>query len=112
MKLWTAQYRYSGPDRLDVTAKGQDPLGRIFAPTWDMVNGVKSGKMSEKEYTDKYKEMMANSIIASSESWLKLLREDELTVVCFCPVNTFCHRYILSDILCSLGAEYMGERKV
>ena len=31
--LYTARYRYSGNDRFDITVKGKDPIGRIFAPS-------------------------------------------------------------------------------
>jgi len=36
LTVYTAQYRYSGLDRLDITVKGQDPFGRVFAlhGTW------------------------------------------------------------------------------
>lgn len=40
----TAQYRYSGNDRLDITVKGNDPIGKIFAPTWEMVRLYKEYK--------------------------------------------------------------------
>ena len=36
----TAHYRYSGPDRLDITVKGRSEDGKIFAPTWKMVMDV------------------------------------------------------------------------
>ena len=36
-KVYTAQYRYSGLHRLDITVKGKDQVGRVFAPSWDMV---------------------------------------------------------------------------
>jgi hypothetical protein len=41
--LYTARYRYSGNDRLDITVKGKDPIGRIFAPSRKMVMGSKEG---------------------------------------------------------------------
>ena len=41
--LYTAQYRYPGMDRLDITVKGQDRFGKFFAPTWNMVSGFKKG---------------------------------------------------------------------
>jgi len=49
MQLWTAQYRYPGPHRLDITVKGRDPIGKMFAPTWDM---VKQYKATGGEITD------------------------------------------------------------
>ena len=46
LKFYTAQYRYKGEDRMDITVKGQDPIGKMFAPTWAMVMGLKDGKLS------------------------------------------------------------------
>ena len=30
MRLYTAQYKYAGDDRLDITVKGKDPMGRLL----------------------------------------------------------------------------------
>lgn len=50
MKLYTAQYSYSQNDRLDITVKGKDPVGRVFAPTWKMVMQSKEGRLSWDDY--------------------------------------------------------------
>ena len=47
--VWTAQYQYKGPDRLDITVKTGI---KAFAPTWEMVMKSKQGKLSEEEYTE------------------------------------------------------------
>ena len=110
MKLWTAQYRYSGPDRLDITVKGQNPIGKAFAPTWDMVMGHKKGLLTDREYTQKYKKMMIASCADNFEAWDWILSQEEVTIVCFCPKGAFCHRKLLARMLIQLGATYMGER--
>lgn len=110
MKLWTAQYRYSGPDRLDITVKGQNRIGKVFAPTWDMVKKYKSGEISNEEYIKLYKSLMIQRCATDFEAWDWILSQDEVTIVCFCKKNTFCHRYLLAKILVELGARYMGER--
>lgn len=108
MNLWTAQYRYSGNDRFDITVKGRENME--FAPTWDMVLSHKNKTMSDEEYTKIYKEMMRKSYVKNKNKWEKLLKRDEITLVCFCKKYNFCHRYILKDILVKMGAVYMGER--
>ena len=57
MKLYTVQYRYFGPDRLDITVKGKNPTGKIFAPTWKMVMKTKSGEMTWEEYKQTYRDI-------------------------------------------------------
>ena len=111
MKLWTAQYWYSGPDRLDITVKGQDPIGKAFAPTWDMVTKYKKGLLTDREYAQKYKKMMTDSCESNHEAWDWILTQEEVTIVCFCPKGAFCHRRLLAKMLVQLGAEYMGERE-
>ena len=108
LRLWTAQYRYNGPDRFDITVKGGANMA--FAPTWEMVRKYKSGGLSEAQYTAMYIAAMNESICNYKEAWDTLLSMDEATLVCFCPAGTFCHRHILAQILERLGARYLGER--
>ncbi|MDD4274017.1 MAG: DUF488 family protein [Desulfobacter postgatei] len=106
MKLYTAQYKYAGDDRLDITVKGKDPIGRCFAPTWKMV----MGSISWDEYKQMYRELMQKSYQGKLSAWNDILGRDEVTLVCFCASGTNCHRYLLAGYLEKLGAEYMGER--
>ena len=108
MTFNTSTIRYSGENRLDVSVKSSNE-GRIFAPTWDMVNDVRIGKISEKEYVDLYKQMMRDSYITFKDKWTEFLNKEHLVLCCYCTPLTFCHRYILSDIFMKLGAEYKGE---
>lgn len=107
LKVYTAQYRYNGKDRLDITVKTGS---KVFAPTWDMVMGSKSGRISEAEYERRYRELMKKSQEIYWDVWDELLSMDEVTLVCFCRKGKFCHRILLAKILEELGAEYMGER--
>lgn len=54
MDIWTAQYQYPGPHRLDITVKGQDPIGRLFAPTWDMVNTKDAILIEDNHWHDNF----------------------------------------------------------
>jgi uncharacterized protein YeaO (DUF488 family) len=113
MKLWTAQMRYNGEDRVDVTVKSGE---KVFAPTWDMVMGHKRGTISDEEYTEAYYAMMRQSYIENFDVWIELCSKDEVTLVCFCPKGAFCHRVLLATLLekvCKfhdIPFEYMGER--
>jgi uncharacterized protein YeaO (DUF488 family) len=96
------------PGYIDITIGTGD---RAFAPTWKMVKGIKSGTMSEDEYTDEYKSMMAQSILNYLYKWNDLIAHDIVYLACYCPPGAFCHRYILSNILAesSEDIEYIGE---
>lgn len=125
--LYTAQYNYRGPDRLDITAKGQDNFGKIFAPTWHMVRTFKQAEerherlgssmtVPEEWYTTTYYDMMKEVWENKQPSFdylIQTAKGDNLTLVCFCPAGKFCHRLLLKDIIVSLSlgqVAYGGER--
>ena len=112
LKIHTAQYRYSGPDRLDITIKGKDPVGKVFAPTWDMVLAYKKGKFKKDSYVLLYKKLMKKSRKENPEIWKKVLKRKRVTFVCFCKAGAFCHRVLLAEIFEKAGkGKYLGERK-
>jgi hypothetical protein len=113
MDIYTAQYRYSGADRFDVTVKGQDPLGKFFAPTWDMVMGVKNGTMTEAQYSALYAQRVIPAILNTSLIQKVVERfPQSITLVCFCPKGAFCHRYMLAAALAAVPhfGSYKGDR--
>jgi hypothetical protein len=111
--IYTAQYKYDGPDRLDITIKGAGE-GLIFAPTWDMVTGHKKGLVSQEEYTDLYYRLLIARWYTDKsvfENFLHRFKTQHTTVVCFCKPNTFCHRYLLTKFLnYNYDIQYGGER--
>jgi len=110
LRFYTSKYQYQGPSRLDVTVKGQDSLGKHFAPTWEMLGAWKSGAISSREYTARYYELMRERYRNDRGPWDELLNKDEAVLVCFeAPEDGFCHRYVLANILERLGAMYCGE---
>ena len=112
VKIWTAQmYKVKGKNYpvLDITIKGKDPLGKYFAPTWNIVMDIKNGKINEEEYTNLYHQQMMNSHKNNTDKWEEVLNKDEIVLICFCKAYGFCHRYLLTQYLVNLGANYMGE---
>ena len=117
--FYTAQYRYPGADRLDITVKGNDPIGNVFAPTWAMVSAWMAAKKkgpseliaAEKLYRRQYLILMLDSVKVNHAIWLEVLNRPEVTLVCFCPANTFCHRYQLAEMFQAMGNIYEGERQ-
>lgn len=105
VEIYTGQYKYCGPDRLDITVKGKDPIGRIFAPTWAMVDEYKMFKDEEK-YTYAYRNLMRVSYRRHRDVWEEVLRRDRVVLVCFCKAGEFCHRVLLAGYLEKLGGRY------
>lgn len=117
MPLYTAQYRYSGDDRLDITVKGKDQEGMYFAPTWDMVNAYKNNLIDDSEYEEQYLTLINNRWLKDTKfksvvvSLLKRIENNDITFVCFCPANTFCHRLLLAKwFQRNWTVAYKGER--
>lgn len=102
MKLFTiqlAQWRKAkklGIPVLDTTVRTGD---KCFAPSWDIVLKVKSGEITESEYTELYKAIMLVSIKLNPSRWAEVLRMESVAVACYCGNGKFCHRYILAEIL-------------
>jgi len=113
--IYTAQYRYPGKDRFDITVKGNYEVGKLYAPTWSMVSGIKKGTLTHEEYTAQYYNLLIQRWAISGEEMMSIIdkaRNQDVTLVCFCPANAFCHRYLLVKFLQhNWGVEYGGERK-
>lgn len=112
--LYTAQYRYSGKDRLDITVKGNCPSGKLYAPTWNMVKDVKTSNLTEEDYTGLYYNLLIDRWSTHNKemiSLVKLVHDRDITLVCFCPAGAFCHRYLLVKFLQhNWAVDYGGER--
>lgn len=114
MKIYTASVRSmaGSMNPLDITVKGGD---KTFAPSWEIVMGFKNGKVTAEQYTATYVDMMRKSWVNNRQRWDEVLAMDEVTLVCYCPSGSFCHRYLLAEMLvkaaASVGvsASYAGE---
>lgn len=93
---------------LDITVKSGD---KAFAPTWKMVMGSKENKISQEEYTGQYYELMQQSYRRNRERWDEILAMDEIILACYCRADSFCHRYLLKDMLVKCGSVYIHEMK-
>ena len=110
LKVWTAQYNYSGKDRIDITVKSALYPWSIFAPTWEMVMEYKRFK-DEETYIKKYTAIIDKAFELHAQQLSDLLNSDRtITLVCFCRPGDFCHRVLLAKHFESLGATYLGER--
>lgn len=112
MDIYTSQLKYFGNDRLDITVKGQDPIGRYFAPTWEMVKCFNNKTISPELYTLAYTGIMSKSLATNYQVWqhIQSIYINRITLVCFCPAGAFCHRILLANAFQGMGwGEYKGE---
>ena len=94
------------PRYLDTTVKSGD---KTFAPTWKMVMGYKQRRISNEEYKQGYYDMMRESYRKNRQRWDEILSIEEVILACYCRADSFCHRYLLKDMLVKCGAEYRVE---
>jgi len=109
MNLYTAMIGYDGKDGLNISRKSGDIC---FAPTWDLVVGIKTRVITRDEYIKRYIKSMRISYLQNQDKWESIMNNDELTLMCYCKPFGFCHRYILVSLLISLNNKivYCGER--
>ena len=109
MYIFTSKIgRYRAGGALDITVKGQDPVGRIFAPTWDMVMGVKNGTISHDEYIKQYLPILAAVPHRYPDQLAKIMTSSKVLLLCYCKQYAFCHRDLVSTWLVEKGATYGG----
>lgn len=97
--LQLAKYRWLSDTRaflLDTTVKTGNPL---YAPSWELVTGIKSKTLTEDEYTAGYYALMRKSFVDHTSEWLSLFSHPVMVLGCYCPAGNFCHRHLLTDIL-------------
>lgn len=112
--LYTGQIRYPGTDRIDITVKSGSGIGKIFAPTWDMVMGVKNGTLSNEEYTATYYQLLTDRWNTHSKEileFVEMVKTFPVTIVCYCQKGSFCHRYLLKEwLVYNFKVKYGGDR--
>ncbi|MBN1430341.1 MAG: hypothetical protein JXB07_18370 [Anaerolineae bacterium] len=118
MIITTGQINPISQPYLDITVKSGQGLGRLLAPNWEMVMGIKRQTLSQDSYTDRYLDLLRTRYRSNKAGFIQLLTPDsgELLMGCFCVPHTFCHRYIAVEVLQKIGrahgitVEYGGEK--
>lgn len=132
LNVWTAPLAYGGPDRLNVSRRGnRDPVGLVFAPSETILSPVLAlrglcaelrGKGVDREhlkwvwinswilYREAYAGEMRQSFRRHYRVWRDLLGRREVTLCCFCAAPKYCHRSVLARILGTMKARVCGER--
>ena len=105
----TSRIGYKGKDRLDITVGSGWGWGRVFAPSWDLVWGYKSGKLSFQEYEKGYLEKMRRVWVEDRWAFRNLFKMGKVTLVCYCRSDEHCHRRLLREIVVKIGRKYSIE---
>jgi hypothetical protein len=107
MRIYTAQIGRGGSGLiLDTTVKSGAGLGKVLAPTWDIVLGVKKGHLSPAEYEVIYLNLLRERFKRSKEAFLEILAQEECTLACYCRSGAFCHRHLAVNVLEKIAAHY------
>ncbi len=70
-----------------------------FAPPEDLVRGSKSGTLSEEDYKACYIKMLDSIPVSRALELVRILKEGNYALCCFCGKDKFCHRHLLADWL-------------
>lgn len=118
LTISTSRITYSGSDRLDITAKSADTFeGKLFAPTWDMVMGVKAyhgdtrfpnvKPISSEEYNQRYYQLLRERYAKNKQVFMDLINRESVVFCCYCSGDSVhCHRHLASDILQKIAAHH------
>lgn len=99
---------------LDTTVKSGH---NSFCPTWDMVLNFKKGEIDWDTYSQLYLDRMRSSWKHNNDDWKWLMSQDNIVLGCYCTdiSHEHCHRFLLRDMIKSIGHKYnipikdMGE---
>jgi len=112
LTVYTAQRgHYQGRDGLNLTPTGARGLAQAFVPADpDIFAQAHAGTISVEDFRAWYLQAMRQSYQRQRARWLLVLRRSRVVLLCTCPPGTaLCHRYLLADILGTLGARLGGE---
>lgn len=93
-KLYTSNFNISGKDKKAIAISVGVPgwyKGKRFnalAPTWEMVKGYNEGKLTERQYTNRYNKILAG---LDPKFVLKSLPSGSI-LLCWENPGEFCHR--------------------
>jgi hypothetical protein len=104
-QVFTGRVGYDGADGLDTTVKSGKGVGKLFAPTWELVMGYKRKELDEAQYTQSYLALIRKRYRSQKTAFIDLLHRERIVVLCYCSRQaSFCHRHLVVDILEKIAA--------
>ena len=96
--LFTAQYSYNGPDRVDITWKANT----ILSPTKALVYDYKYKGLTEDGYTLAFYHLLMDKMAmypGMFQAAATHYAERDVTIVCYCAKGAFCHRHLAAQFM-------------
>jgi hypothetical protein len=82
----------------------------VLAPTWEIVMGVKSGKITPEEYERQYWAMLEWRYFNFPEYFDWIISHEKIAFGCYCAAGQFCHRHLIIKFLSHItDLNYCGE---
>ena len=118
LTIWTARvdYKQKGEELvLNTTATRGKGLGKLFAPTWELVETYKAGFIEWEEYERRYIDILRDSYLKNKPRFKEVCEAGEVVLLCFCPNRSMsgkkCHRYLLAAVLEKVAKKFGIEVK-
>jgi hypothetical protein len=90
------EWKKEGYKLIDTTVKSGL---EAFSPTPQLLATWKRGELSEAEYEASYRQIIDGKKFQFEKHWNHLLEIPKFALGCYCPINNFCHRHILLEIV-------------
>lgn len=92
-------------ERIDITVKNNK--NHVLAPTWELVMGMKNGKISWPQYEEGYTRLLNERLRTRRPEFVQLIersKKQDIVLVCFCTDERYCHRRLAKEFLDRLAA--------
>lgn len=103
LEVWTIQIskwrQLVGTDIILLDTTAMNKPNSIFSPTWEIVRGIKSGKITETQYTETYLQLLRFNYLNRRDEFKEAISRPKIAIGCFCPSGQFCHRHLLANWL-------------
>ena len=88
LRIWTARVDYTGLESevvLNTTAKSANGLGRVFAPTWEMVTARKREEITWEQYTERYLNLLRERYQKNQPRFRETCEAEEIVLLLLLP---------------------------
>lgn len=108
MLIYTSVVGYRERDALNITAGTK----HLLAPPWLLVEKYNAREIDCNDYTRLY-HLLLRERREQLDRWVLSLRQESLTLLCYCPPGRFCHRVLAAVWLASRYRfiHYLGEQR-
>jgi uncharacterized protein YeaO (DUF488 family) len=97
--------------------------GTILAPSAELLNDIKSGKISNEEYTIRYYQELSQNIkkigfSSANEYFARMISEfsssewEAIVFMCYEKPDEFCHRHLLAALMRKNGIDVQEYKSV